>query len=202
MANASNYSLSILISESHGSVFFPCFLYAFNHFVLYVPHCCTYNWIIPLFLFHIISMLMETICAIRLQVLTVIFLSVTPCAFTVVLGGYAVCISGWRIWNWQSIESSFQEPFKALCNIYLVIQRKMPWVMLSAVGLGPERSRFDMRPVCMSLLVGKGALRTGSSPSTSVLPHQYHSTDASYPFNRLSAVVYSLVPCSVFKQHI
>jgi len=75
----------------------------------------------------------------------------------------------------------------------------MPWVILSAVGLGPERSRFEIRPVCMGVLVGEGALRTGLSPSTSVLPHQCHSTDASYQFNCLSPRLYSLVPCSVFK---
>jgi hypothetical protein len=31
--NASSFSLSFLISESIGSVFFPCSLYAFHHFV-------------------------------------------------------------------------------------------------------------------------------------------------------------------------
>jgi len=86
VADASIYGLSFLICEIHGSVFFPCSLYAFHHFVLYIPRCCTCNWIIPLFLIHIISMLMETICGRRLQVLTVIFLSVTPCALLMFWG--------------------------------------------------------------------------------------------------------------------
>jgi hypothetical protein len=69
--------------------------------------------------------------------------------------------------------------FTARYVLKLLYNSAMPWHRWLVAGHSRQKSGYDPWPFRVRFMVDKVALGQGFSPSTSALPSQYHSTNAS-----------------------